>query len=483
MTPFLEETKPATGESATTEELRVLVAALMAENRALKERVAELEWRLGRDSSNSGKPPSSDGLKREARVRSLREPSGKKSGGQEGHEGKTLRQVDNPDEVIDYYPEVCANCGTALDAAAATDYQKRQVFDLPKPQPIKVTEHRAHSCRCAQCGTQTKALFPDEVTATVQYGSSIAGLVVYLQHWHFIPEDRLAELMKDLFGVDLATATIAAMAHKKADEWTGVAATIGDHVKQAPVKHMDETGFRIAGLTQWLQVAATCLLTFYRATRRRGDLLGGVLGIIVHDDWKPYFTLEGVLHALCNAHHLRELRALIEIEKEPWASAMSCFLRQACHAANLARRRGTGLKPGFLAYLLARYDRILATGLAFHEAQPPPVSATHPDGRKRRGRVRRRVGHNLLVRLQTRKEDVLRFLTNPDVPFTNNQAEQDLRRMKVKQKISGSFRTEAGAQTFVILRTVLSTARKQGWNILDTLTQNPNSLTQQLRTA
>ncbi|MBI3796400.1 MAG: IS66 family transposase, partial [Deltaproteobacteria bacterium] len=422
MTPFLAETKPAPGASATIEELRVLVAALMAENRALKERVAELERRLGLDSANSGKPPSSDGLKREARGRSLREPSGKKSGGQKGHEGKTLRQVDNPDEVIDYYPEVCANCGTALDAEAATEYQKRQVFDLPKPQPIKVTEHRAHSCRCAQCGTQTKALFPDEVTATVPYGAAIAGLVVYLPHWHFIPEDRLAELMKDVFGVELATAPLAAMAHKKAHEWSGLAATIGDYVNQAPVKHLDETGFRIAGLTQWLQVAATSLLTFSRATRRRGDLLVGVLGIIVHEHGKPYFTLAGVLHALCNAHHLRELRALIEIEKEPWAAALSRFLCQACPAANLARRRGTGLTPSCLASLLARYDRILATGLAFHEAQPPPVSATHPDGRKRRGRVRRRVGHNLLVRLQTRKEDVLRFLTNPDLPFTNNQA-------------------------------------------------------------
>ena len=483
MTQFLEETKPATVESATTEELRVLVAALMAENRTLKERVAELEWRLGLDSANSGKPSSSEGLKREARVRSLRDPSGKKSGGQEGHEGKTLRQVDNPDEGIDHYPEVCAQCGTALGAAAATNYQKRQVFDLPKPQPMKVSEHRAHSCGWAQGGTQTQAVFPDEVTAAVQYGAYIAGLVVYRQPWHLIPEDRLAELIKDLFGVDLATATRAAMAHKKADEWTGLAIPIGVHVKQAAVKHRDERGFRIAGRTQWLQGAATCRLTCYRATRRRGDLWAGVLGIIVPEHWKPYFTRAGVLHALCNAHHLRELRALIEIEQEPWASAMSRFLCQACHATNLARRQGTGLKPGFLAYLLARYDRLLATGLAFHEAHPPPVSATHPDGRKRRGRVRRRVGHNRLVRLHPRKEDVLRFLTNPDVPFTNNQAEQDLGMMKVKQKISGSFRTEASAQTFVILRTVLSTARKQGWNILDSLIQNPNSLAQQLRTA
>jgi transposase len=391
--------------------------------------------------------------------------------------------VDNPAEGIDYYAEVWAKCGTALDAAAATDSQKRQGVDLPQPQPSKVTAPRAPSGRCAQGGTPTQALLPDEGTARVQYGSSIAGRVVYWQPWHFIAEERLAELRKDLFGVDLATAPRAALAHQKADEWTGVAATIGDHVTQAPVKPRDETGCRMAGLTQGRQGAATGLLTFSRAPRRRGALLGGVLGLSGQDHGKPYCTREGVRHALGNAPQLRELRALSESEHEPWASARSRVLRQACPAATLARRRGTGLKPGFLASRLARDARMLAAGLAFPEAPPPPVSAPPPAGRTRRGRVRRRVGHNLLVRRQPRKEDGLRFLTNPDVPFTTNQAEQDLRLMKGKQKISGSFRTEAGAQTFVILRPVLSTARKQSWNILATLTQTPNSLTQQLRTA
>jgi len=478
MTQFLAEAK-----SATIEELRAMVAALIAENQALKERVAELERRLGLNSSNSDKPPSSDGLKREPRVKSLREPSGKTSGGQAGHEGKTLRQVEDPDDVIDHYPPVCAGCGGALGAEVSTDYQKRQVFDLPQPQSIQVSEHRAHSCCCPQCGTQTQAAFPDEVTAAAQYGAYLGALVVYLQHWHFIPEDRLAELMRDVFGVDLATSTIAAMGQRKATALAELAATIGEHVKQAEVKHMDETGYRIGGTTQWLHVAATWLLTFYRTTIKRGDMLAGVMGIIVHDHWKPYFTMGGVLHALCNAHHLRELRALIEIEKEPRALAMFRFLRQTCHATNLARRRGTSLKPGFLAWLLARYDRIVAQGLTYHEAQPPPDAVASASGRNRRGRARRRVGHNLLLRLQSRKDDVLRFLTHPDVPFTNNQAEQDLRMMKVKQKISGSFRTSAGAQTFAILRTVMSTARKQGWNILHTLSQNPAILVQQLRTA
>jgi transposase len=450
---------------------------------ALLERVEELERRLGLNSNNSGKPPSSDGLKKEPRSKSLREPTGKKSGGQAGHEGKTLRQVENPDEVIDHYPKTCTGCGEALGTEAATEYQKRQVFDLPEPQSLHVTEHRAHRSCCPQCGTETQAAFPNEVTAAAQYGAYLTALVVYFQCWQFIPEDRLAELLRDVFGVDLATATIAAMGHKKAEELTGLADHIGEQVKQAPVKHMDETGYRIAGFLQWLHVASTWLLTFYHTSRQRGARLEGVIGIIVHDFWRPYFTMAGTLHALCNAHHLRELKALIDIEKEPWALAMYRFLRHACHAANLARRRNRGLKPGFLLWLYARYDRIIAQGVAFHESQPPLAASVGADGRKRRGRTRRRTGHNLLIRLRDHKEDALRFLTNPDVPFTNNQAEQDLRMMKVKQKISGSFRTETGAQTFAILRTVLSTARKQGWNILATLTQNPATLAQQLRTA
>jgi transposase len=449
---------------------------------ALLERVEELERRLGLNSTNSSKPPSSEGLKRERRVKSLREPSGKKSGGQEGHEGKTLRQVELPDEVIDHYPPTCTNCGEALGSGAATAYQKRQVFALPEPQPLHVTEHRAHRGWCPQCGTETQAAFPHEVTAAVQYGGYLTALVVYLQCWHFIPEDRLAELLRDVFGVDLATATIAAMGHKKAAELAGLAATIGAHVKQAPVKHLDETGFRIGGLTQWLHVASTWLLTCYRTSRKRGELWVDMVGIIIHDHWHPYFTMPGVLHGLCNAHHLRELRALSEIEKEPWALAMSRFLRQACHAVNLARRGGSTLSPRFLAWFSARYARILAQGLAFHQAQPPLASVTQTGERKRRGRVRRRVGHNLLLRLQTHKDAVLRFLADPDVPFTNNQAEQDLRMMKVKQKISGGFRTEAGACTFVVLRTVMSTARKQGWNILHSLTTNPDCLAHNLRT-
>ncbi len=448
----------------------------------LTARVAELERQLGLNSSNSGKPPSSDGLKRPARTGSLREKSGKKSGGQRGHKGETLRQIETPDAVIDHYPVRCSQCGEAPGTAASLSHRKRQVMDLPKPQALIVTEHRAHLCACANCGAHCQADFPEGVAAPVQYGARITALAVYLRSCHFVPEDRLAELLQDLFGIGISTATIAAMEQRKAEELAPVAEAIAGKVKQAAVKHMDETGYRVGGTTQWLHVAATVLLTFYRTSAKRGALLADVIGVIGHDHWKPYFTMQGVLHALCNAHHLRELKALMEIEKEPWAFAMYRFLRQACHAVNIASRKEVTLEPRFIAWLQARYGRIVAEGLAFHEAQPPPAPASGKAG-KRRGRQRRRTGHNLLLRLQNRKEDVLRFLIDPSVPFTNNLAERDLRMMKVRQKISGCFRTAAGAENFATLRTVLSTARKQGWSLIETLQQRPDTLIAKIKTA
>ena len=478
-------TQPAnhSDRAGQAEDASAREAVLRAENTALKEliagmqaRIAELERRLGLNSSNSGKPPSSDGLKKPPRTRSLREPSGKRRGGQKGHPGETLRQVKTPDVVVDHYPEVCAGCGTAVTAAMATSHAARQVFDLPEPRPPVVTEHRAHVCCCAQCGTPTSAAFPEGVTAPVQYGRRISAMVVYLLHGQFLPEDRLAEVMRDLFGVRLVPATIARMSRCCADRFASFIDAVRKEVCRAEVKHLDETGFRLGGKTQWLHIASTALLTFYRVCAQRGSLLAGVVGIAVHDHWKPYFIMGGVLHALCNAHHLRELKALIEIEQEDWARKMQILLRRACHATNLARERGRPLKPRLVACIERRYDAIVAEGLAFHLALPALRRA------QRRGWKPLRVGHNLLVRLKQRRHDVLRFLHDPNVPFTNNQAEGDARMMKLRQKISGGFRAQDSADDFAVIRSVLSTARKQGWNILATLMQEPEKLVLSLRT-
>ena len=244
------------------------------------------------------------------------------------------------------------------------------------------------------------------------------------------------------------------------------------------MRHLDETGFRIGGRTEWLHAASTRTLTHYRAGTRRGDIPRHFHdGVIVHDHHKPYYTLNNVAHALCNAHHLRELKALVEIEKEPWAKKMYRLLRTACHAVNTAvARQASVLADRQIRRITGLYKAIVDGGLTFHERQTP--LARKPGAR---GRAPLRTGHNLLIRLRDFKDDVLRFLFDFRVPFTNNQAEQDIRMMKVKMKISGGFRTRNGAEVFATLRSFLSTAKKQGWNVLEALTAQPRILIQNLK--
>jgi transposase len=267
-TPCGDNAPATAGSDAVIQALQAENARLRAENAALTARLAELERRLGLNSSNSSKPPSSDGLKKPPRVSSLREPTGKTTGGQTGHPGKTLCRTETPDATINHYPVACAACGKPLTAVMAIDHIARQVFDLPEPKPLIVTEHRAHGCRCAACGAQTRAAFPDGVSAPVQYGQRIGAFVLYLLHDQLLPEKRLAMLMADLFGVNLVAATIARISRDCATRYEGFADAVRNLVAAAVVKHMDETGFRIGGKTQWLRIASTIRLTFYRVSPR-----------------------------------------------------------------------------------------------------------------------------------------------------------------------------------------------------------------------
>ena len=466
------------GLQAANSELQEANAKLQAGMERLQQRLDELERSLGLNSGNSGKPPSSDGpgkLPAKPRTRSTRGRSGKRSGGQPGHPGATLQRTEQPDRVAEHRPVRCDGCGGALTASDRVGPPvARQVFDLPEPQPLEATEHRAWACQCPACGHTTRARFPDGVNAPVQYGPRLAALAVYLQTAQFLPEERLAEVLRDLFGVALCTATLAAMVRQAAARWRGCTERVRDLlVSAAGVKHLDETGFRIAGRTQWLHVLSTQGLTFYRTSAQRGSLLAGLQGILVHDHWASYFTLEGVLHGLCNAHHLRELQALVEFGQEDWAARMQRLLRRANRVVRRARERGIALPRSLLERIERRYDRLVREALAYHEALPPLA-------RGRRGRPKRRPGHNLALRLQKRRASVLRFLHDPSVPFTNNQAEQDLRMMKLRMKISGGFRSEQGARDFATLRSVLSTARKQGLNCIEALLHGPDALLAQV---
>ena len=299
-------------------------AALERENAGLRERIAELERSAALDSTTSGKPPSSDGLKKKKtpkRTRSQRPATGRPSGGQAGHEGTTLKQTDTPDHVVDHDPSACSDCGEPLsDTGRHGAPVCRQLFDIPEPHPLEVTGHRAHRCLCGACATVTMAAFPDGITAPVQYGPRITAWVSYLLHAQFVPEKRLRELMHDLFSVSLSTATIAAMGRRTARRFESFLARVtGSISKKAPVKHLDETGLRVAARIRWLHVLCTPLLTALRIGTGRGDVGKDLEGILIHDDYASYFTLEGVRHGACNAHHLRGLQALIDIDREQWA--------------------------------------------------------------------------------------------------------------------------------------------------------------------
>jgi transposase len=459
-------------------EIAALIASLHRELEALRAENAALRRRLGLDSSTSSQPPSSDGLKK--KPVSLREPSNRPGGGQKGHKGETLRQIAEPDRIVWHEVEGCRHCGAGLSTAMATGVERRQVFDFPV-RLMEVTEHRGLLYACASCGERTRASFPEGVVGPAQYGERVKAAGVYLHAQQLIPEDRTALALNDLFGVQsLCPASVAEWTRRRARAFAPIAAGIAAQAGAARVRCLDETGFRIGGRTQWLHTIATDRLTSYRVSARRGDLPAGLAGgVVVHDGFKSYACrMTGLAHALCNAHHLRELKALIAFDKEPWAACMRDLLLDASRAVDEARVFATALAPDLLAAFHERYWEALREGLAYHRKLP-----RLPRHRSNRGKARRRPGHNLLIRLHKFKDDVLRFLIDFEVPFTNNLAEQALRMMKVKMKISGAFRTFEGAQAFAILRSIIATAAKRRWNILQTIAANPTQLTKAIQAA
>jgi transposase len=427
------------------------------------ERIKILERRLAKNSNNSSKPPSSDGLAKSPRNRnrSLREKGRNKSGGQPGHLGKTLKQTQHPDRVICHTLTSCPACQCSLKKTESQDFTKRQVFDIPPPT-LTVTEHQAEVKVCPDCRIRVTAAFPIGVNAPVQYGPVVQSYAVYLQAQQLLPQARLQQTLCDLFNVKLSAGTLDRLTKTVANHLQDFEATVLEAVKQAPLKHLDETGFRIVGKTQWLHVASNTDWTYYHHSAKRKSLLEDLEGTVVHDHWRPYYQLENVKHALCNAHHLRELKGLME-EKERWAHQMWRLLRLALQVKH--HYGGKPIPQNKQRRLLNLYDRIVERGEAYHQALPPYKL------KPKRGRTAQRSGCNLLRRLKGCRSDVTRFIAEVETPFTNNLAERDLRMMKVKQKISGCFRSEEGASHFIRLRTFLSTARKQGWNILDAISQ------------
>lgn len=458
-----------------TEEIAALKAEVVQQREqiaALLERVRDLEARLAKDSHNSGKPPSSDGLKRQLpRTRSLRRKSGKQPGGQLGHPGQTLHLVAEPDELVEHRPSLCATCQTALDGGAGVAVvarARRQIRDLP-PVRLRVTEHQALSVRCPACQQITTGTFPEAAPSRAQYGSQLRALAVYLVAQQFVPYARARDLLADLTGARLSVGTLVEWVQQSATTLAPVTEELKAALQRAPVLHNDETGVRRGGRLAWAHVASTARLTHYAVHAKRGreateaiGILPGYRGVSVHDGWKPYQAHTTCRHALCNVHHLRELTFVEEQYQQSWAKDLKALLLEMRTAIEQTRAQGHARLPASQRdALVARYERLLALGLA---ANPPP-----PHDPRRRGRIKQSPARNLLERLWLGQAQVLAFLDDLTIPFDNNQAERDLRLLKTQQKISGCFRSDAGADAFARLRSYLSTLRKQGVALLDAL--------------
>jgi len=432
--------------------------------------IQSLRDQLAKDSHNSSKSPSSDGYEKPPvpRTRSLRHSGEKKTGGQPGHTGHRLEPVEQPDH-FEVHPVIeCAHCHASLADVPVTDYEKRQVFDLP-PVRVEVTEHQAEIKVCPQCGELTTAAFPPDVTQPTQYGPRIKAQATYFNTYQFIPLARTSEMFGDLYGHSLGEDTIRHANGRIEEEIVPTTEVIRQQLCDSDVVHCDETGLRAVGKLHWVHVASTPTLTHYTFHPKRGAEAmeeGGILpqltGTAVHDFWKSYFKVHQGAHALCNAHHLRDLIFIHEQYQQAWADEMIDLLLEIKEAVDQTRPTQDHLPPDLLADLERRYAEILKCGFA---ANPPP----DPPPQKKRGRQKQSLPKNFLDRLRDYRKEVLAFMYDFRVPFDNNQGERDLRMIKVKQKVSGAFRTVAGAEQFCDIRGYISTARKQGQPVLDAL--------------
>lgn len=437
-------------------------AELEARNAELTRQNAQLSRRLGQNSQNSSKPPSSDGPEHKPPPRSLRTKTGRRPGKQPGAPGTTLRLVDDPDRIVDHVPESCSGCGNALTDVASVAVVRRQVTDIA-PAVATVTEHRLHRRRCA-CGTLTTAPPPAGVAeAPASYGPNLRAWVVYLLVFQHVPVARVVELIGDLTGARPSTGWVCQVLRETAAGLADVEQLIRALLVLAPVLHVDETGTKVGGQRWWLHVACTDTLTTYHVDAGRGRPAINTLGILeqftgtaVHDCWLSYDGYPDCTHALCGAHIARELVAASESHPDQdWPTRALDALFALNRAAEAARAEGRAHITDKVADPLVRAWRDAITdGLTEHPRKP---------GRKQS------MTHNLLIRVRDREADLLRFTRDTSVPFTNNQAERDLRPVKTQIKISGTSRSDTSAQAWARIRGYISTARKHGIGAFDAI--------------
>lgn len=445
------------------DEMRALFESEIA---ALKKEIAELRDQLSKNSRNSSKPPSTDGY-RKPEPKSLREKSGRNPGGQKGHEGETLKMVAKSDEVIVHGVSHCGQCGCALDDVTA-EVEKRQVFDLP-PVKLKVTEHVAETKRCPSCGRVNRTAFPAFVTAPVQYGQGIRSIAVYLLQYQMLPYDRTSELMADLFSASMSAGTLANAVSACSASVEPATKKIKGIIQGSPVVHFDESGGSVNGKLKWFHSASTSLATHYGLHAKRGSeamddigILPGFEGRAIHDFWKPYLGYD-CEHGLCNAHLLRELIFLHEEQGQRWAKKMISHLLKIKEAVDATRLMADHLPRDHILKFERRCRRILAMGRVEN-----PVPLDEPV-KKKRGRPKKSKAANLIDRFEKYPKEIFAFMYDFRVPFDNNLSERDIRMIKVKMKISGTFRSEEGGEAFCRIRSYISTARKNAVGAIDAI--------------
>lgn len=441
------------------------VAVVAAVNAKLVPQVQELQARLNKDSHNSSKPPSSDGYKKPPKPPNLRSKSGKKPGGQPGHAGCTLNPVEKPDFTVSHVPETCSACGFSLLGAEVVGSTKHQSFDLPILR-LEVTEHEAVICRCSHCLTVNQGQFPDHVRQPTQYGPRFLGLLAYLNQYQLIPLARTKQCVGDLFRHRPSEATIVAAVAACAKRLASIESAIKEAIIGAEVVNLDETGARAGKKLRWIHTAGTPELTFYSSHNKRGldaikeiAILAKLTGTAVHDGWFSYLHSDfGCPHSLCNAHLLREMIAVWEATGQTWTQRLSAVLRSLKRAKEAAQADGKSeLDNKLLDRYRQTYRKIVAKGM-----QKNPT----PERKSKHGPVGNGKTLSLLLRLQQYEALILRFAVDFRVPFDNNLAERDLRMVKLKQKISGCFRTENGMKHYCTIRGYISTMRKQGTDVM-----------------
>lgn len=439
------------------------IAGLGEQLEQLGAQVADLAARVSKNSKNSSKPPSSDGLGKPA-PQSLRKKTGRGPGRPKGQPGVTMKLTDHPDKVIRHEPACCADCGARLGQAPQTGMERRQVTEIP-PVKAQVTEHQMIERQCG-CGTRTRADAPAGVNAPVQYGPRASALATYLWHGQFLSRDRVVAALGEMFGCAPSPAVIASMARKIAGCIAPALDQIIKALLAAGVVHFDETGFRVAGKLAWVHSASSgqyVLVTVHAKRGTAGMDAAGVLpsfaGIACHDAWAPYDTYRGVTgHALCNAHILRELIAVTQTGTDQdvlWAQQgidALLALKDAADAARAADRDAAD--PDVLDKQAGYFRDAAAAGITIN-------------ARRRTALQKKR--HALATRMRDREADYLRYAHDLRVPFDNNEAEQVIRMAKLRIKVSGCMRSMAGAQDFCAIRSYLATATRNGISWLDAL--------------